>query len=108
MVTSGVTGCAEGRDARLPATTSARNSTPRSPSPEYDRAIARGVLIECEGEGCGTTLYAVFPDIAETSDGLGIPKVEPLAVPDSAKRVDASEDGVAICPMCQFANRVLD
>ena len=71
-------------------------------------SIARGVLIECEGEGCGTTLYAIFPDIAQTSDGLEIPEVEPLAVPDSAKRVDASEQGVAICPMCQTANGVLD
>lgn len=70
--------------------------------------MARGVLIECEGEGCGTTLYAVFPAIAKTSDGLEIPAVEPLAVPDSAKRVEATEDGVAVCPMCQTANRVLD
>ena len=71
-------------------------------------SIGRGVLIECEGEGCGTTLYAVFPDIAATSDGLVIPAVEPLAVPDSAKRVDANEEGVAVCPRCQTANRDLD
>lgn len=70
-------------------------------------SIGRGVLIECEGEGCGTILYAVFPDIAETSDGLEIPAVEPLAVPDSAKRVAATAEGVAVCPMCQTANRVL-
>ena len=71
-------------------------------------SIARGVLIECEGEGCGTTLYAVFPDIAQTFDGLEVPTVEPLAVPDSAKRVNADETGIAVCPMCQTANRVLD
>ena len=60
------------------------------------------------GEGCGTTLYAVFPDIAQTTEGVEVPTVEPLVVPDSAKRVNADETGIAVCPMCQTANRVLD